>query len=226
MTRYRCLVLDHDDTTVQSTPSVHYPSFSDTMRRLRPDMPPVSCAEYTRLWFESIFLETCREVYRFTPEEMKFQNENWLRFMEQRVPAFFEGMPEVIRRQRAEGGLVCVVSHSYARYIRRDYAAAGLPEPDSVMGWEVGAEHQKPYPEPLEVLMQRYGLQRSDILMVDDLKPGFDMARAAGCDFVAALWGYEEESLRDMIRAGAQGGCMMTQVSQLYKLLFDEEMPK
>ncbi|HOK48860.1 MAG TPA: hydrolase, partial [Sedimentibacter sp.] len=25
--KYKCLVLDHDDTAVKSTPDIHYPSF-------------------------------------------------------------------------------------------------------------------------------------------------------------------------------------------------------
>ena len=33
--RYQCLVLDHDDTVVDSTASVHYPAFMETLRRLR-----------------------------------------------------------------------------------------------------------------------------------------------------------------------------------------------
>ena len=71
MTRYRCLVLDHDDTSVQSTPTVHYPAYVETMRRLRPQLTPATREEFIRLWFESRFMETCRDVYHFTPEEMQ-----------------------------------------------------------------------------------------------------------------------------------------------------------
>ena len=96
--RYRCLVLDHDDTSVQSTPTVHYPAYVETMRRLRPQLTPATREEFTRLWFESRFMETCRDVYRFTPEEMQFQDDNWKEFMQQRVPELFDGLPQIIRR--------------------------------------------------------------------------------------------------------------------------------
>ena len=33
--RYKCLVLDHDDTAVQSTPEIHYPAFCETVETLR-----------------------------------------------------------------------------------------------------------------------------------------------------------------------------------------------
>ena len=87
MTRYRCLVLDHDDTSVQSTPTVHYPAYVETMRRLRPQLTPATREEFTRLWFESRFMETCRDVYHFTPEEMQLQDDNWKEFMQPAVTA-------------------------------------------------------------------------------------------------------------------------------------------
>jgi phosphoglycolate phosphatase/pyrophosphatase PpaX len=36
--------------------------------------------------------------------------------------------------------------------------------------------------------------------VVDDLKPGFDMARAAGIDFAAAGWGYDVPEIEDFMR--------------------------
>ena len=72
--------------------------------------------------------------------------------------------------------------------------------------------------------MQQFDLTPADILVVDDLKPGFDMARAAGCDFIAALWGYPNGALRQMIAEGAQGGRMLETPAELYQALFGEEM--
>ena len=39
MLKYPCLVLDHDDTTVNSTATVHYPAFVEFMKIYRPDLP-------------------------------------------------------------------------------------------------------------------------------------------------------------------------------------------
>ena len=50
------------------------------------------------------------------------------------------------------------------------------------------------------------------------------MARAAGCDFIAALWGYPNGALRQMIAEGAQGGRMLEKPAELYQALFGEEM--
>ena len=34
----RTSILDHDDTAVKSTPNIHYPSFVEALKSLRPDI--------------------------------------------------------------------------------------------------------------------------------------------------------------------------------------------
>ena len=36
--RIKCLVLDHDDTAVKSTPEINYPSFMKALAVLRPEI--------------------------------------------------------------------------------------------------------------------------------------------------------------------------------------------
>ena len=48
--RYRLLLLDHDDTTVDSTASIHYPAHVESVRALRPDLEPCTLRE----WFEVV----------------------------------------------------------------------------------------------------------------------------------------------------------------------------
>ena len=38
MLKYPCLVLDHDDTTVNSTATVHYPCFVEYMEKYFPNV--------------------------------------------------------------------------------------------------------------------------------------------------------------------------------------------
>ena len=38
MLKYKCLVLDHDDTVVDSTASIHYPSFLAYVAEYRPHL--------------------------------------------------------------------------------------------------------------------------------------------------------------------------------------------
>ena len=56
--RIKCLALDHDDTVVMSSPEIHYPSFVEAMRLLRPEMcirdRPSSLRPSTHGWVRSI----------------------------------------------------------------------------------------------------------------------------------------------------------------------------
>ena len=112
----------------------------------------------------------------------------------------YPGMNELMRRHKAEGGYICVVSHSFDENIRRDYAENGLPEPYLVFGWEQPPERRKPNPWPLEEIMRRLGLAPTELLMIDDLKPGFDMAHSCGVDFAAAGWAYDVPKIEDFMR--------------------------
>ena len=185
--RYSCLVLDHDDTLVRSTPEIHYPSFVETVRLLRPEMPEPTLGEFITHNFDPGFLPMCRNVYQFTDAEMGIEQEIWKRYT-QRVPDCYEGFERLLTRYRAQGGRVCVVSHSEKRTILRDYRAHFGFEPDMVFGWELPEFQRKPQPYPLDAIMGTLGFEPKDLLMVDDLKLGFDMARSRNVDFAWAGW--------------------------------------
>ena len=193
--RYRCLVLDHDDTVVDSTAKIHYPAFLDAMDQMRPGVW-MSLEDYFRVNFDPGFLEYMTGCLHFTDEEMEREYAIWQSWVARIIPRAYPGMADIIRRQKAEGGLVCVVSHSMDFNIRRDYRANGLPEPDLVYGWEQPADQRKPSPYPLHEIRRILGLRPEDMLMVDDLKPGYDMAKAAGIDFAAACWAYDVPEIK------------------------------
>ena len=112
-----------------------------------------------------------------------------------------------------------MVSHSYREYIERDYRENGLKMPTLVYSWEMSFEHRKPSPFALYDIMEKLSLSPSDILVVDDLKPGYDMARAAGCDFAAAGWAYNIPEIEEFMR----GNCdyYLPTVASLSELLFN-----
>lgn len=218
--KYRCLVLDHDDTTVNSTPVIHYPAFLKILEELRPG------SYFTQEEFLSQnFYPGLRSFYMdglgFSEAEMKREWEVWRDYVSSVIPPFFPGMPELIRRQKAEGGLVCVVSHSFEEYIRRDYKAADVPEPDLIYGWDNDRSRCKPSPYPLEEIMRITGCGPEELLMVDDLKPGLDMAHACGVKFAACRWSYDIPVIREYMQKNADYS--LGSVAELEKLQFGEE---
>ena len=180
--KYKCLVFDHDDTVVNSTATIHHPCFE---RFLETHLPGRSCS------LEHYFLKN------FSPGF-------WLDYVDSHVPAAYGGIREITKRQKTEGGLIAVVSHSHRTNILRDWAANDLPVPDAVYGWERPEEERKPAPFPLEDIMRRFSLAPEELLMIDDLKPGYDMACAAGVDFAAVGWANDIPQIEDFMRANCE----------------------
>ena len=64
--RYKCLVLDHDDTVVNSTASIHYPAFLEALKILRPGVEPLTLEEYFKEKFDPGLIELCQYSYHMT----------------------------------------------------------------------------------------------------------------------------------------------------------------
>ena len=201
--KYRCLVFDHDDTVVNSTATIHHPCFEAYLQRYYPGR---SCTleDYFIKNFSPGFMPMCREEYGMSDEDLAQEGLFWREWVKDHIPAAYPGIREIMERQRAEGGLLCVISHSYEDNIRRDYAANGLPAPDLVFGWEQPLERRKPYPWPLEEILRHYALSPSELLMIDDLKPGYDMATACGVDFAAVGWANDIPAIERFMRQNCQ----------------------
>lgn len=186
--RYKCLVLDHDDTVVASEATVNYPCMLEVLDRFRPG-EYVTPEEFTRWCFGRDFPDFLREKYRFTDQELKEEHQMWRDYAAARIPPAYPGIRELILEQKNQGGLVCVVSHSSRYNILRDYQTHFGLEPDLVFSCDDPPEQRKPFPYPLEKIMEACALEPKDLLMVDDLKAGYDMTKAVGVDFAFAGWG-------------------------------------
>ena len=201
--RYQCLVFDHDDTVVNSTATIHHPCFQQYLN-LRYPGRTCSLEKYFLKNFEPGFIPMCREDYGMTDADLDDEVLFWQDYVKDHISAVYPVIREIMRRQRAEGGLICVASHSLERNIRRDYEANDLPQPDLVFGWDLPIEQRKPSPYPLETIMDMYGLGPGELLMIDDLKPGFDMASSCGVDFAAAGWANDIKEIECFMRQNSR----------------------
>ena len=201
--KYRCLVFDHDDTVVNSTATIHHPCFQEFLD-LRFSGRKCSLEEYFRKNFHPGFLEMCKTEYGMDDQMLADETKFWQAYVKNHVPKAYEGLREIMQRHKAQGGIICVSSWSFDYNIKRDYEANGLPVPDAVFGWELPVDKRKPSPYSLREIMRRFELEPSDILMLDDLKPGYDMAKAAGTDFAAAGWAYDIPEIEGFMRNNCQ----------------------
>lgn len=219
MLKYRCLVLDHDDTVVQSMKTLSYPFWCMELEIFRPGVTQ-SLEDYILECHNRGFAGLCRDCFHFTDEELKKEHGMWMEYIMTHTPDPYPGMDAVIHRQKAEGGLVCVVSHSHKDNIIRDYSTHFNILPDAIYGWELPAEQRKPHPYPLLDIMERYNLKPEEILVVDDMKLACQMATPLGIQVAYSGWnglGIPE------VESEMQQLCDFSfdTTEKLYKFLFD-----
>lgn len=191
MLKYPCLVLDHDDTVVQSEQTVNYPYFAYILDQFRPGKT-VTLREYTEGCYHLGFANMCRQWYQFTEQELIDEFEGWKEYIRHHIPAPYPGIEKIIRKQKALGGTICVVSHSCEENISRDYQTHFGILPDDIFGWDLPEEHRKPSPYPLEQIMKKYGFAPDEMLVLDDMKPAWEMASAVGVPIAFAAWGRKD----------------------------------
>lgn len=219
MLKFRCLVLDHDDTVVQSMKTLSYPFWCLELSLFRPGVTQ-SLEDYITQCHHRGFAGMCRECFQFTDEELKQEHSMWMEYIMTHIPESYPGIGDVIHRQKAGDGLICVVSHSHADNILRDYQTHFGILPDAVYGWELPPHQRKPNAYPLQDIMERYDLNPEDILVVDDMKLACQMAAPLGVKVAYAGWsglGVPE------IEAEMKSLCTYSfeSAEKLYNFLFD-----
>jgi phosphoglycolate phosphatase/pyrophosphatase PpaX len=219
MLKYPCLILDHDDTVVQSEATVNYPFFIDFLKEYRPGMT-ITEHEYISGCFHPGYIEMCRQRFHFTDEELLIEYNGWKEYIRSHIPAPYQGIGDLIHRYKSAGGIICVVSQSAQENILRDYRTHFGLAPDEVYGWDLEPSHRKPNPWALEQVMTKYGFSPAQLLVVDDMKPAVQMARAAGAPIAFAGWGRKEypEIYREM---SEMCDFSFGEVAELERYLFD-----
>ena len=193
-----CLIVDHDDTVVDSTRKIHYPAYLATMERLRPEISPESLEGWFLKNFHPGIMEYFVDELRFTENELALEYQVWRSFVSTRRPQFFPGMADFLLDFTKAGGRIAVASHSEADMIELDYhtETKGRLKPDLIYGWEMPDGKRKPSPWPVHETIRRLQVSGDEILIVDDLKPGVLMAQAGGVTIGAAGWGHDIPEIR------------------------------
>ena len=191
MLKYPCLVLDHDDTAVKSELTVNYPCFLLALEKFRPG-ETMEYPEFVDWCFRHEFTDFLRIKYGFSEEELLEEYHMWQDYSKTHIPPAYEGIRELIAEQKNRGGMVCVVSLSSRENILRDYRTHFGMEPDLVFSCDDPRDQRKPNPYPLEQIMARCSLSSSQLLMIDDLPTGPQMAAKAGVPSVFAAWSRQE----------------------------------
>jgi phosphoglycolate phosphatase-like HAD superfamily hydrolase len=204
MLKYRCLILDHDDTAIDGTAAVHYPAHVRAMEILRPGVKPVDLAGWFKKNFDPGIMAFLRGELGMTEVELKLEYNIWREFTSRAEPQFYPGFLDALAEYKDRGGRIAVVSHSESDIIRGHYGNHGhglSVVPDLIFGWELGEGKRKPSPYPLFETLRIFGLEPWQALVIDDLKPGVEMAEAAHVPVAAAGWAHQIPEIRTYMEA-------------------------
>jgi phosphoglycolate phosphatase-like HAD superfamily hydrolase len=215
--KYKCLILDHDDTVTMSTPNIHYPSFVEALKVLRPNTEILTLEDFVSNCFSPGFSELCKDILKFNKEEQEYQYKVWTSYTKSKIPEFYPGFAELIKDFKNAGGIICVASHSESEQIKRDYMINCGIVPDKIFGWDLEVDKRKPNPYPIKEAMRVFNLSSKDILVVDDLKPGLDMAKSCDIDFASAGWSHLIPEIIDFMKDNSN--YYLSSVSELRDLV-------
>lgn len=214
--RYKCLVIDHDDTSVDSTVKINYPAYLLIMKELRPNSDILTSTEFIRCASKGSFIENYyKKELGFSDSEVKREIEMWTNYAKDKNPDFYDGFLELLRKYKMAGGHIVVASHSFDHMVSRHYTEfqKGMNDkihPDIIFGWSDVKELTKPHPNVIYESISRLNakgnsrLNLSDVLVLDDLKTGFEMAHSANVDFAWAGWGHDIPEIKEYMKENAK----------------------
>jgi beta-phosphoglucomutase-like phosphatase (HAD superfamily) len=193
--KYRCLILDHDDTVFDSGYSVHYQAFINTLRTLKPHLPEPDFIDFNRANFHLGFMRMCRELYGFDEHDFKEEYRIWKAYTQTHQASPFEGFHPLLNQFRSLGGRIAVASFSESSEIERDYRQHFNFEPDLIYAYDTHKAQLKPSSALIHDVQTRWGLSGEDILVIDDNPIGQVMALKASVDFIYATWSHQDPIL-------------------------------
>ena len=68
--KYKCLIIDHDDTAVKSSPEIHYPCFVKTIETFRPGEYILTLQEFMNVCFYPNLETYYKNELGFTKEDI------------------------------------------------------------------------------------------------------------------------------------------------------------
>ncbi|QEN04659.1 hydrolase [Thiospirochaeta perfilievii] len=218
--KYKCLILDHDDTAVHSTADIHYPAHLETMEVLRPGQKVISLDEWFLKNFHPGIMEYMKGELGFSQEEIMEEYKIWQDYVETRHPEFYPGFLDIIRDFKKKGGRIAVVSHSNKDIIKRDYERAGAGDiPEMIFGWDIDESKRKPAPFPVEEILKEFDLKSEECLIIDDLKPAVIMGQSTGVHVAGAGWGHQIPEIVDYMKENCH--YYFKELSEFRKLILD-----
>jgi len=187
--KYKALLLDFDDTLVDSTKVIHYPIYVNCLKLMKPHLTPITYEEWMMITHEPGILPFLQSIYA-TKEEMDQQYAYWCEHAA-KAPAldFFPGVIDLLQDFINAGGKISIISLGQKPMIEKILAEkAPNLKVYYINAFSKDETMRKPAPGPALEAMRIMEVKPEECLMVDDLSPGLEMAKAVGIKQALATW--------------------------------------
>lgn len=184
-------IFDFDDTIVNSTPEIHYKAYKVFCEMT--NRKPLTLEKYYVELFEKTYVEFIRDM-NLTLEEYQIEFENWKLYTSTIKPEPFYKIMDILRKIKNSGHKLVICSQSNREAIENFFNETDIMPDLIIAGDREHSERNKPYNYPINTVKKMYGVDNSQIIVIDDMKPGLIMAKNNCVKSIGVLYcGYHDK---------------------------------
>lgn len=189
-------VFDFDDTIVDSTPKIHYEAYKQFCELTNKKY--LSLKEYYCELFNKTYVEFLKDM-NLTDEEYKLEYQNWKKYTSTHHPIPFNKILSLLEYINLKGHKLVICSQSDRKTIENFFTKTFVKVDLIIAGDRIHPERNKPYNYPINLIKKQFNVDNSQIIVVDDMKPGLLMAKNNDVKSIGVLYSGYHDMLRNEI---------------------------
>ena len=180
---YKALLFDFDGTLLDSF-SVHFDVFKVVFAHFGIEIDKQHFIDtYSPNWYKSY------EAMGLPEKDWKSADKFWIETAEKRRTSLFPGVPETLTKLCDSHVIGLVTSGTKSRVVK-DLERTGIGPFFKTVVTGDDILKPKPFPEGLEMAISHLGLQHEEAAYIGDAYADYEMAQAAGVDFIGVKSAY------------------------------------
>lgn len=192
----KVFIFDFDDTIADSTPKIHYPAYKKFCEMIK--IKPLTLEQYYREMFYHTYSEFIENMH-LTKEQYDLEFSNWKQYTAKIKPKPFKGILSLLKKIQKNGHKLVICSQSNLEAIENFFNSVDIKPDLIIAGDRKHPERNKPYNYPIELIKKKYKVETSQMMVIDDMKPGLLMAKNNKIKSVGVMYSGFHESLKNEI---------------------------
>lgn len=189
-------IFDFDDTIVNSTPEIHYKAYKEFCELINKKY--LSLNEYYMELFNKTYTEFLDDMH-LTDEEYKLEYQNWKKYTSTIDPKPFDKILYILKLIQQNGHKIVICSQSNKEAIENFFNKTDITIDLIIAGDRKHPERNKPYDYPINLVKQLFNVNNSQIIVIDDMKPGLLMAKNNNIKSIGVLYSGNHDMLKNEI---------------------------